>query len=62
MLELNSFYERHKTLTISEEKQILSLSRIAMSCDNFDEEFLQIQEQIPQNNNARKVHNKTVQR
>ena len=44
--EMNTFHEKYNTLPMSEEKQIISLFRSAMSMDNFVEEFINMQEQI----------------
>ena len=44
--ELNAFHEKAISLPVSEEKEIISLFRIAMSVDSFVEEFLNLQEKI----------------
>ena len=43
---LNAFYEKVNTLPLSEEKEIISLFKSAMSMDSWVEEFLTLQEQI----------------
>ena len=45
--ELNAFHEKCNRLPMSEEKTIVSLFRTAMMCDTNVEEFLRLQENLP---------------
>ena len=45
--ELNAFHEKFNTLPMSEEKTFVSLFRTAMICDTNVEEFLRLQEKLP---------------
>ena len=45
--ELNAFHEKWNSLPMSEEKAIFSLFRTAMKCDTNVEEFLRLQEKLP---------------
>ena len=50
--KLNAFHNKSNTLPLSEEKATISLFRLAMGMDNYVEELMSLEEQIPQKEQA----------